>query len=432
MQRNLLHVVIFMISICLLNPCCDCAGGVAFAETSSEFELPKDMIKDLIVSKLPQKYEDITPESETLFTLNLRWLSGTCSIEIGQEDQNRTKVIIRCPHSIWTDTDSKTKRREERIMTTLTQIVSQTRLSMRMQQQENARAQELEDKRNQQMKSMIQEVVAASKVHKETSKSSSVHSDIDQVNFAESQRIMGDNDLAIIIGIEGYQSLPKSDYSYDDAKLVKEYAKALGFKERNIELLIDEKATRTNIEKSLEAWLKNKVKPQSRVFVYFSGHGAPDPSTGEAYLVPYDGDPNYLSITGYSLKRLYSTLGKLSAREVTVVLDACFSGTGGRSVLAKGARPMVMMTESLSLSSNMAVLSATQGSQISTSSPDTGHGIFTYYFLKALKEGNKNLGEIYGYMKPLVEDDAKALNVQQSPSLNPVPEKLVGRFSLRR
>ena len=159
------------------------------------------------------------------------------------------------------------------------------------------------------MKSMLQEVVAASKAQKEPSKSSSVHSDIDKADFAESQRVMGENDLAIIIGIEGYQSLPKSDYSYDDARLVKEYAKALGFRERNIELLIDEKATKTNIEKSLEAWLKNKVKPQSRVFVYYSGHGAPDPSTGEAYLVPYDGDPSYLSITGYSLKRLYSTLG---------------------------------------------------------------------------------------------------------------------------
>ncbi|MBI3814178.1 MAG: hypothetical protein HY279_06910 [Nitrospinae bacterium] len=41
---------------------------------------------------------------------------------------------------------------------------------------------------------------------------------------------MGDNDIAVIIGIEGYQGLPKSDYSYDDARLVADYAKALGFK----------------------------------------------------------------------------------------------------------------------------------------------------------------------------------------------------------
>ncbi|MFH1014389.1 MAG: hypothetical protein V1762_00465, partial [Nitrospirota bacterium] len=108
------------------------------------------------------------------------------------------------------------------------------------------------------------------------------------------------------------------------------------------------------------------------------------------------------------------------------------SGAGGRSVLAKGARPLVMMTEGLVLPQNVAVLSATLGTQISTSSPEKGHGIFTYYFLKALKDGKKTIAEIYDYIKPLVEDEAKAINVQQSPSINPEPEKLKGRFGLRR
>ena len=186
------------------------------------------------------------------------------------------------------------------------------------------------------------------------------------------------------------------------------------------------------LRKTLEAWLKNKAKADSKVFVYYSGHGAPDPSTGEAYLVPYDGDPNYLSVTGYPLKRLYDNLGKLQVAEITVVLDSCFSGAGGRSVLAQGARPLVMMTTSTVLPSNIAVLSATQGSQISTSSPEKGHGIFTYYFLKALKDGKKDIAEIYEYIKPLVEDDAKQINVQQSPSVSPDVEKLKGRFGLRK
>lgn len=148
--------------------------------------------------------------------------------------------------------------------------------------------------------------------------------------------------------------------------------------------------------------------------------------------MPYDGDPNYLEVTGYSLKRLYDNLGKLQVAEITVVLDSCFSGAGGRSVLAQGARPLVMMTTSTVLPSNMAVLSATQGSQISTSSPEKGHGIFTYYFLKAIKDGKKDIAEIYEYIKPLVEDDAKQINVQQSPSVSPDVEKIKGRFGLRR
>jgi hypothetical protein len=300
------------------------------------------------------------------------------------------------------------------------------------QEQETARAQALEAQRAQQMKAMLQEVVAAtSKGQKEQVKSAAVRSDIDKPEFAESERIMGDDDLAVIIGIEGYQNLPKSDYSYDDAKLVKEYVKALGFKERNIELLTDEKATKSSIEKSLEAWLKNKAKHDSRVFVYYSGHGAPDSSTGEAYIVPYDGDPNYLPVTGYPLKRLYERLGKLDAKEIVVVLDSCFSGSGGRSVLAKGVRPLVMVAETASLSSNVAVLTATQGSQISTSSPEKGHGIFTYYFLKAIKDGRRNLAEIYEYIKPLIEDEAKMINIQQSPSISPDIQKLKGSFGLR-
>ncbi len=257
-------------------------------------------------------------------------------------------------------------------------------------------------------------------------------SDISTPFFSTADNIMSDDDLAVIVGIENYQSLPKSDYSLNDANLMKKYVKALGFKERNIQIITNDKATRSSIEKSLEAWLKNKAKKGSKIIFYYSGHGAPDPANGEAYLVPYDGDPNYLAITGYPLRRLYNILGNLQVKEVMVVLDSCFSGAGGRSVLAKGARPLVISTSTIMIPSNIAVITATQASQISTSSPEKEHGIFTYYFLKALKEGKKNITEIYMYIKPLVEDEAKQLNVLQNPSLNPAPEKLTGRFNLRK
>jgi len=263
-----------------------------------------------------------------------------------------------------------------------------------------------------------------------TEVSETIKSDVDEILPMVSKH--RNNAYAVVIGIENYRSLPKSDYSRSDATLVKSYIKSLGFQERNIDFIVDERAAKTDIEKSLEAWLPNRVKKDSSVFIYYSGHGSPDPSSGEAYIVPYDGDPNYLKVTGYSLNRLYHSLGKLGAREVVVILDSCFSGAGGRSVLAQGARPLVMMAETATLSSNMAVMTATQGNQISTSSREKGHGIFTYYFLKAIKDGKKSIAEIYEYLKPQVEDEAKLLNVQQSPSLNPAPEKLMGRFNLRR
>lgn len=239
------------------------------------------------------------------------------------------------------------------------------------------------------------------------------------------------DDFAVVMGVERYQSLPNADYSKSDAGLVKDYLKALGFQERNIEFLTDERATKSGIEKSIEAWLPNRVKKDSRVFIYYSGHGSPDPASGEANLVPYDGDPNYLSVTGYPINRLYDKLGKLQVKEVIIVLDACFSGAGGRSVLAKGTRPIVMVAEGAILHQNMAVLTATQGTQISTSSPEKGHGLLTYYFLKAIKDGKSDIAEIYELIKPQIEDDAKMLNVEQSPSMTPAVETIKGKFSLR-
>lgn len=250
----------------------------------------------------------------------------------------------------------------------------------------------------------------------------------DVPNFGDSPR--GD-DLAIVIGVEKYQNVLNSEFSNKDADLMKTYLKAIGFLDRNIEFITNDRATKSGIEKAIDAWLPNKVKKDSKVYVYYSGHGAPEPTTGEAYIVPYDGDPNYLSITGYPLKRLYDRLGKLQAQEVIVLLDSCFSGAGGRSVLAKGARPLVMLPGTTVLPSNMVVLTATQGSQISTSSPEKEHGVFTYYFLKALKDGKKELSEIYEYIKPQIEDEAKSLNVSQSPSMTPESAKIKGKFSLR-
>ncbi|TAN44288.1 MAG: hypothetical protein EPN22_07320 [Nitrospirae bacterium] len=252
------------------------------------------------------------------------------------------------------------------------------------------------------------------------------------ISLKAPERLFGENDMAVVIGIEKYQNIPKSENSYNDAKLVRAYLRGLGFAERNIEYLTDDKATRSALERTLEGWLPNRLKKGGKVFVYYSGHGAPEPASGNAYIVPYDGDPEYLPATGYPLKRLYESLARLNAAETFVVVDSCFSGAGGRSVLAKGARPLVMTAEQFAVPQGMAVLSSTQGSQISTSSPEKGYGVFTYYFLKALKNGKKNLAEIYDYIKPMIEDEAKTLNVRQSPAISPDIEQLRGRFGLQK
>lgn len=203
-------------------------------------------------------------------------------------------------------------------------------------------------------------------------------------------------------------------------------AKSMGFADENIAVLLNEQATKTDLEKYIEHWLPNRVEPGSTVFIYYSGHGAPNPKTGDAFLVPYDGDPTFVDATGYPLKRLYAQLNKLPAREVVVLLDSCFSGSGGRSVIAKGMRPIVLSVENPLLAGGKAVvLAASKGDQVSSTYDPKGHGLLTYFFLKGLrgeadsnKDGAIELSEVFNYAKPQVERTARReYNNDQTPQL---------------
>jgi uncharacterized caspase-like protein len=88
----------------------------------------------------------------------------------------------------------------------------------------------------------------------------------------------------------------------------------LGFPEENVITLTNEHATYIDLSKYIEDWLPKNVEPDSSVFIYYSGHGAPNPKTGDAFLLPYDGDPNFIDRTGYPLRKLYGNLAKLPAK----------------------------------------------------------------------------------------------------------------------
>ncbi|MBI5239457.1 MAG: caspase family protein [Elusimicrobia bacterium] len=246
-------------------------------------------------------------------------------------------------------------------------------------------------------------------------------SDVDQPGF---QAAENPDDYAMVVGVEKYPDLPAAQFAERDAEAVKRHLVALGYPERNIKSLLGGRATRAAMSAQLESWLPRHVKPGSRVFFYFSGHGAPDPTSGQAYLVPSDGDPNYLDKTGFPLKRLYAGLGALKARKVVVALDSCFSGAGGRSVLPEGARPLVLRKEAAAVPGrNILLFAAAAPDEITSTIKEQGHGAFTYYFLKGLsggaqdKSGAVTPGGLYRYLKPKVQNAASVQNREQTPVL---------------
>jgi uncharacterized caspase-like protein len=214
------------------------------------------------------------------------------------------------------------------------------------------------------------------------------------------------------------------DFATRDAETVKQYiSKVLGYPEEHIIIRTNERATRADFQAYFEDWLKNNVDRDAEVFVYYAGHGAPDPQSGKSFLVPYDGNPSFLETTAYPLDRLYKSLSQLPTSHIIVVLDSCFSGAGGRSVIAKGTRPMMITVENpIMATKNITLLSAAQGNQISSAYPEERHGLFTYFFLKGLmgeadmnKDGQIELNEVFAYLKPKVERQARRGNQEQTP-----------------
>jgi hypothetical protein len=238
------------------------------------------------------------------------------------------------------------------------------------------------------------------------------------------------NDYAFIIGIGKYREsiIPSIKYSERDAEIVAKYLEHIGgIPRQNIKLLTGENATKSDLVAYSKEWLERRATSNSRIFIYYAGHGAPDPQSREAYIVPYEGHPDFPSKL-YPLKELYETLGQLPAREIIVMLDSCFSGAQGRSVTSKGARPISISIENPVLASkNITVIAGSTGNQISSDYDKVEHGLFTYYLLRGMRgdadtdmNGKIELGELYHYVRSNVSERASLeLNRDQTPVILP-------------
>jgi uncharacterized caspase-like protein len=250
------------------------------------------------------------------------------------------------------------------------------------------------------------------------------------------------NAVALVIGIEKYRDVPPPDGARADASAFAALAqKTLGIPEGNVRVLLDERATRGDIEKEI-AWTINNVPAGGRIYLFYSGHGAPDPVKGTPYLVPYDGDPSALDQTALKLTSITERLSKSRAAETIVFIDSCFSGAGGRSVLPPGTRPLVRV-QAAKTGSNVAVLSSSTGSEISGPAPEGGGGLFTKFLLDALGRGQGDLdgdrqitlGELKAWIAPRVVREAQRANRSQTPTLlaeGRDPSSVVVAFGVER
>ena len=208
------------------------------------------------------------------------------------------------------------------------------------------------------------------------------------------------NTFALIIANENYQDVAQVPNALHDGKVFAEYCeKTLGIPKENIKYVAD--ATLNGIQRQLN-WLTQVMEAfegDAHVIFYYAGHGIPDESSKSAYLLPVDGFGTDVS-SGYSLDKLYAELGSKPAKSVIVLLDACFSGANRDGKMLTSARGVAIKAKQNTPQGNIVVFSAAQGNQTAYPYKEKGHGLFTYYILKKLKEtkGKISLGELSEYV----------------------------------
>jgi WD40 repeat protein len=206
--------------------------------------------------------------------------------------------------------------------------------------------------------------------------------------------------IAVVIGNSDYQKTKQVDFAMRDAALMKQYLiSAFGLKEGNI--FIINNATKGDFEtyfgtdNNHRGKLYNSVKNSvTDVIIYYSGHGAPSIKDQKGYFVPVECDPQYVELGGYSIDTFYNNLSEIPAKSMTVILDACFSG----AELLENISPIILDIDNPLISlENGVIISSSQSDQPSSWYNKMKHGMFTYFFLKAIHNENAdfdNSGDI--------------------------------------
>lgn len=249
--------------------------------------------------------------------------------------------------------------------------------------------------------------------------------DVDQIPAA-ADGFRRPHTYLISIGIGSYrdQHISTRKFAALDAEMVASYFQSLGgLPAANVRLLQDWKALRPDIDEALLDWLPPHMNKDAIVIVYFSGVAMVS-STGDTYLVPYEGSASTTSRL-YPLKDLEAGLARLKAKQTVFIFDGLVSRLGPETK-TKAATPQWGAGGASTI-----YLISPSGLGNGLEDERHRHGLFTYYLLRALRgdadinrDGDITIGEVIPFVSQKVAWAARArFNREQRvlsvPSLRP-------------
>jgi hypothetical protein len=158
-----------------------------------------------------------------------------------------------------------------------------------------------------------------------------------QVGPTKPKQKEGPRRVAVFVGISQYQSpqIRKLRVSHIDAEKFAEAMNKVGGPDDSI-VMLNEKATLKELQKTICEKLPAATKPGDTVFIYWLGHGGQCADTigGSAngmrqFLVPYDGNIKNTDTIRDSMvmdTTFARWIQELDGRKVVIILDTCHSG----------------------------------------------------------------------------------------------------------
>jgi tetratricopeptide (TPR) repeat protein len=130
----------------------------------------------------------------------------------------------------------------------------------------------------------------------------------------------------VVIGIENYLLAPKIPGAIEDAKVVAQLLRKLGFEE--VVELYDKEASSRRLQQTLVDFLPRKVGRQDRLVIYFAGHaGITQAVSGKdlGYLVPWDAQPGNVS-KAVTFEQLKEFSHRNAAKHTLFLFDTAVRG----------------------------------------------------------------------------------------------------------
>lgn len=225
---------------------------------------------------------------------------------------------------------------------------------------------------------------------------------------------------ALVIGNDDYRSLPHLATPVNDAEKVAQLLRdRYGFK-----TTVLKNATRYDILSAMNQ-LREKLTEKDNLLIYYAGHGELDRVNQRGYWLPVDAEPNN-NANWISNVDITDMLNAMSAKEVMVVADSCYSGALTRSALARLEAGMSQQARY----NWIKVMSEKRSRTVLTSGGlkpvlDSGagnHSVFAKAFIDVLSD-NQDIMEgqrLSREVSARVTYSAAALRIEQVPEYAPI------------